>query len=260
METIKVRFFQFTGTLLAVILTACAGNIESVRVTNTLPGQQKVMKATVKKNYDTVQGKSLSYLFNGSTQTAPNGGITNSGGNISTYSYAVPGSGAWQPDQTLDYTWTFDFNRAGSKTKSGTFTVPGVPDLRIPVPGISFSVGGANVGNPSSNDPNDWPEISAGQNFTVKVRVLNQVSTVMNEPFVVKLNVFNETSGQLLEASEKTQQGIPQGQEISILFGYQFDEAATLIFSAKVDSNEELPETIENNNDSLGFYRVRIVP
>ena len=261
MKTIKVIALQSTLLLVAVLLTACAGKFQSVYVTKTLPGQEKVVKAYATMNYDTVQGKSVSYqVDSGASTTAPNADIQTVGGGKRTYSYQIPGSGAWQPGQVLNYTWQINFNRAGQKTQSGTLTVPGVPDLIIPPQGISFSVGGAEVpGNPGSVNPDQQPAISTGQNFTVKVVVRNQNNTVMPEPFVVKLYISNETSGQLVEDLEATVQGVPVGQDGAAYFGYKFDTPATLLFAAEADANHELPETNENNNTSFGIARVRIV-
>ena len=249
------------GVVLALLLSACAGKINSVGVANTLPGQQKTVLASVKKNYDTVQGKSVAYQVDGGTSVAaPPGQITSSGGNTATYRHDIPGSEAWQPGQTLTYDWQFTFNRGGVKTTSGTFTVPPVPDLRLPIPAISFSAGGGNLpGNPGSSNPAQQPVVGVGQPFTVRVHVENLVAAPMPEPFVVKLGVVDETTGQLVEEIERIQQGLPQGTPITVQFGYQFDTPTTLIFSAMVDADEQLPEISEDNNLSPGFYRLRVV-
>ncbi len=71
--------------------------------------------------------------------------------------------------------------------------------------------------------------------------------------------VVDETTGQLVVEIKRIQQGLPQGTPITVLFGYQFDTPTTLIFSAMVDADEQLPEISEDNNLPPGFYRLRVV-
>lgn len=262
MYSIKRQMLKWSVFLTAsALLMGCAGKIKDLSVRKTLPGQQKVVQARIVKNYDTVQSRSVSYQLNGGQeQSAPDQAITAVGSNDRTYSFEVPGSGALQPGQALDFTWTITFNRGGTQSKQKSFIVPGVPDLAIPIPGIEFRVNNQPLpGNPGSGNPDQQPAVQVNQPFTALVKVRNIPSTLMNEPFVVRVNVFNlETSDQ--EQLETTIPGISQGQEVFAAVTYQSDSPATLIFTANVDVGNEIPETNELNNDTgIAQYRIRIV-
>ena len=262
MHSMKRQILRWTTHLLAIpLMVGCAGKINELRVLKTLPGQQKVVRAHIVKNYDTVQSRALNYhLNNGPEQSAPDQAITAAGSNNRTYSYEVPGSGALQPGQVLDFTWTITFNRGGTQSKQKSFVVPGVPDLDIPIPAFEFRVNNQPLpGNPGSSIPDQQPAVQVGQPFTALVRVQNNQSTLMNEPFVVRVNVYNPATNNS-EQLETTMPGIPQGQEVLAPVAYQSDSPTTLIFGASVDDGNEIPETNEENNDT-GFaqYRIRVV-
>ena len=262
MYSIKRQVLKWSVFFMAsALLMGCAGKIKDLSVRKTLSGQQKVVKARIVKNYDTVQSKSVSYQLNGSQeQSAANQDITAVGSNDRTYSFEVPGSGALLPGQALDFTWTITFNRGGTQSKQKSFVVPGVPDLAIPIPGIEFRVNNQPLpGNPGSGNPDQQPAVQVNQPFTALVRVQNNQNTLMNEPFVVRVNVFNlQTSS--FEELETTIPGIPQGQEDFAAVNYQSDSPTTLIFTASVDVGNEIPETNEGNNDTLNAqYRIRVV-
>jgi len=262
MYVIKRQMLKWSVFLTAsALLIGCAGKIDELRVRKTLPGQPKVIKADIIKNYDTVQSRSVIYQLNDSQeQSAPDQAITAVGSNNRTYSYEVPGSDALQPGQALDFTWTITFNRGGTQSKQKSFVVPGVPDLAIPIPAFEFRVNNQLLpGNPGSGNPDQQPAVQVGQPFTALVRVQNIQSTLMNEPFAVRVNVFNPATNDS-EQLETTMPGIPQGQEVLAPVTYQSDSPTTLIFSASVDDGNEIPETNEeNNNTGLAQYRIRVV-
>jgi len=264
MYSIKSQMLKWSVFLTAsALLIGCAGKIKDLSVRKTLPGQQKVVQARIVKNYDTVQSRSVSYQLNGGQeQSASDQAITAVGSNDRTYSFEVPGSDALQPGQALDFTWTITFNRGGTQSKQKSFVVPGVPDLTIPFPAsIEFRVNNQPLpGNPGSGNPVQQPAVQVNQAFTALVRVRNNPSTLMNEPFVVRVYVYNETTGNS-EQLETTIPGIPQGQEVFAPVTYQSDSPTTLSFSASVDVDNEIPETDEeNNNIPLNAqYRIRIV-
>ena len=263
MYSIKRQVLKWSVFFMAsALLMGCAGKIKDLSVRKTLPGQQKVVKARIVKNYDTVQSRSVIYQLNGSQeQSASDQAINAVGSNNRTYSFEVPGSGALQPGQALDFTWTITFNRGGAQSKQKSFVVPGVPDLYIPV-GAAFEFRVNNQllpGTPGSFNPDLHPEVQVNQAFTALVRVGNSNDTLMNEPFVVRVNVFNlQTSS--FEELETTIPGIPQGQEVFAAVTYQSDSPTTLIFTANVDVDNEIPEITEANNDTLNAqYRIRVV-
>ena len=262
MHPTKRQILRWSVFLTAsTLLIGCAGNLKEVRVSKTLPGQQKKVHASIVKNYDTVQSRALSYhIDNGPEQSAPDQAITAVGSNDRTYNFAVPNSGALQPGQALDFTWTITFNRGGTQSRQKSFVVPGVPDLAFPIPAFEFRVNNQVLpGNPGSSNQDQQPAVQVSQPFTALVKVRNNESTVMNESFVVRVNIYNlETNNS--EQLEKTIHAVPQDQEVLAAVTYQSDSPARLIFSASVDDGNEIPETNEINNDTgLAQYRIRVV-